>query len=158
MTDDEYIWTDPQRMGGVPCFRGMRVPVRSLFGHLESGYTVDYFVDQFPTVRREQVVELLEAVSKQTDERALAGAEGRRFCSTRTCRTTGDPGRAKKFPTANVGQSTLNCPARRVFARGPGVRRRQQAVDRVRGAAREVRRTETRRRGTKPLWAMRSCG
>ena len=76
MTYNEFIWTDPQRMGGVPCFRGTRVPVRSLFEHLESGYTVDYFIDQFPTVKREQVVGLLEAVSRQTDERALAGSKG----------------------------------------------------------------------------------
>lgn len=76
MSHDEIIWTDRQRMGGVPCFRGTRVPVRSLFEHLESGYTVDYFVDQFPTVKREQVAGLLKAVSRQTDERALAGAKG----------------------------------------------------------------------------------
>lgn len=76
MTLDKFIWTDPARVGGVPCFRGTRVPVRSLFEHLESGYTVDYFVDQFRTVKREQVVGLLEAISRQTEERALAGAKG----------------------------------------------------------------------------------
>lgn len=76
MTYDEYIWTDPDRMGDVPCFRGTRVAVRSLFEHLESGYTVDYFLNQFSTVKREQVVGLLRVVSQQTDERARAGAKG----------------------------------------------------------------------------------
>ena len=76
MTYDEIVWTDPERMGGTPCFRGTRVPIKSLFDHLESGYTVDYFVYQFPTVKREQAVALLEAVSQQAEERAIAGAKG----------------------------------------------------------------------------------
>jgi uncharacterized protein (DUF433 family) len=76
MTYDETVWTDPERMSGVPCFRGTRVPIKSLFDHLESGYTVDYFVYQFPTVKREQAVALLEAVSAQAEQRALAGAKG----------------------------------------------------------------------------------
>ena len=45
--------------GGTPCFAGTRVPVSSLFDHLEGGYTIDYFVNQFPSVRLEQVIALL---------------------------------------------------------------------------------------------------
>ena len=46
--------------GGTPSFAGTRVPVSSLFDHLEGGYTIDYFVSQFPSVRIEQVIALLE--------------------------------------------------------------------------------------------------
>jgi len=46
-------------MHGTPCFAGTRVPVKSLFDHLEGGYTIDYFLSQFPTVSREQVLAVL---------------------------------------------------------------------------------------------------
>ena len=46
--------------GGVPCFAGTRVPVSSLFDDLKRGYSIDEFVADFPTVRIEQVVEVLE--------------------------------------------------------------------------------------------------
>ena len=69
---DSIVVVDKQILGGVPCFAGTRVPVRSLFDHLEAGYTVDYFLAQFPTVRREQVLALLESASRRTDEDALA--------------------------------------------------------------------------------------
>lgn len=49
------VQSDPNILGGVPCFTGTRVPVESLFEHLRRGYTVDYFLSQFPTVSREQV-------------------------------------------------------------------------------------------------------
>lgn len=54
------IQVDPGVQGGTPCFRGTRVPVSSLFDHLEGGYTIDYFLSQFPRVGREQVIEVLE--------------------------------------------------------------------------------------------------
>jgi uncharacterized protein (DUF433 family) len=46
--------------GGVPCFTGTRVPVASLFDYLEGGYTIDYFLEQFPSVQRAQVISVLE--------------------------------------------------------------------------------------------------
>jgi uncharacterized protein (DUF433 family) len=46
--------------GGVPCFTGTRVPVSSLFDYVEGGYTIDYFLEQFPSVQREQVIAVLE--------------------------------------------------------------------------------------------------
>jgi len=52
--------------GGTPCFVGTRVPAAALFDHLESGYTVDYFLSQFPSVKREQVIALLEEAKRQT--------------------------------------------------------------------------------------------
>jgi uncharacterized protein (DUF433 family) len=47
-------------MQGTPCFPGTRVPVDSLFDHLEAGYSVDYFIAEFPSVKREQAVAVLE--------------------------------------------------------------------------------------------------
>jgi uncharacterized protein (DUF433 family) len=50
---------NPKVMHGTPCFAGTRVAVQTFFDHLEAGYTVDGFLEQFPTVRKEQVVRLL---------------------------------------------------------------------------------------------------
>jgi len=46
------IEVDPEIMSGTPVFRGTRVPVQSLFEHLESDFSVDEFIKLFPTVRR----------------------------------------------------------------------------------------------------------
>ena len=69
---DAIIVSNKQILGGVPCFAGTRVPAKSLFDHLEAGYTVDYFLAQFPTVQREQVIALLESASRHAHEEAVA--------------------------------------------------------------------------------------
>jgi uncharacterized protein (DUF433 family) len=51
---------DPEILGGTPVFNGTRVPIESLFDHLEEGVSLDEFLDDFPTVTREQAVEVLE--------------------------------------------------------------------------------------------------
>ena len=51
---------DPEVLSGTPVFRGTRVPVQSLFDYIESGDSLDRFLDQFPSVRRQQAVALLE--------------------------------------------------------------------------------------------------
>lgn len=66
----DVIRIDKEILGGTPCFAGTRVPVRSLFDHLKLGYTVDGFLDQFPTVTREQVEALLEESRDQVENRA----------------------------------------------------------------------------------------
>lgn len=53
----------PNIMHGAPCFAGTRVAVQSLFDHLEAGYTVDGFLAEFPTVKREHVIGLLDQLS-----------------------------------------------------------------------------------------------
>ncbi|RIV23737.1 DUF433 domain-containing protein [Fibrisoma montanum] len=58
------ITIDPDILGGIPVFTGTRVPVESLFDHLEAGVALDEFLDDFPSVRREQAVALLDAASK----------------------------------------------------------------------------------------------
>lgn len=53
------INSDPEILGGTPVFRGTRVPIESLFDHLEDGVSLDEFLDDFPTVKREQAIEVL---------------------------------------------------------------------------------------------------
>ena len=54
------IKIDPEIMGGTPCFAGTRVPVKTLFDLLEKGRSIDYFIEHFPSVEREQAVAVLE--------------------------------------------------------------------------------------------------
>jgi len=51
---------NPNILGGTPVFAGTRVPVESLFDYLKHDRTVDYFLEQFPTVKRKQIEELLD--------------------------------------------------------------------------------------------------
>ena len=60
----EIVHSDPEIMSGTPVFVGTRVPVQSLFDYLEGGETLDEFLDQFPTVRREQALAALEIARK----------------------------------------------------------------------------------------------
>jgi uncharacterized protein (DUF433 family) len=48
----EFVESHPEIQGGVPVFRGTRVPLRALFDHLEAGESLDDFLDGFRTVRR----------------------------------------------------------------------------------------------------------
>ena len=57
---EPIVTTNANVMHGTPCFAGTRVAVQTFFDHLEAGYTVDGFLEQFPTVRKEQVIRLLE--------------------------------------------------------------------------------------------------
>ncbi len=61
---------DPEVLGGTPVFRGTRVPVRTLIEYLEGGQTVDEFVDDFPSVRRDQVVAILNEFAEQRGPKA----------------------------------------------------------------------------------------
>ena len=60
------VSSDPDVQGGAPVFRGTRVPVRSLFDHIEAGDSIDDFLDGFRTVTREQVIALLELCRADT--------------------------------------------------------------------------------------------
>jgi uncharacterized protein (DUF433 family) len=57
------IQSDSEILSGTPCFSGTRVPVATLMDYLKAGDRVDDFLDDFPTVRREQVVAVLEIAS-----------------------------------------------------------------------------------------------
>lgn len=51
----DVVSVNPNVLGGTPVFAGTRVPVESLFDYVKCGRTVDYFLEQFPTVSRDQV-------------------------------------------------------------------------------------------------------
>ena len=53
-------------LGGAPVFVGTRVPIRILKEHLEAGDSLEDFLDQFPSVRREQAVQLMVETSERT--------------------------------------------------------------------------------------------
>jgi uncharacterized protein (DUF433 family) len=54
------ITVDPEIMSGTPVFRGTRVPVSAMLDNLTAGLTLDDFLDNFPTVTREQAVQILD--------------------------------------------------------------------------------------------------
>jgi len=58
------IYSDPQVMGGTPVFVGTRVPFQTLIDYIEGGDTLDEFLDDFPTVTREQVIEAMAGDSQ----------------------------------------------------------------------------------------------
>lgn len=60
-----FISIDSEILGGTPVFQGTRVPIQSLFDHLQEGDSLDIFLDDFPSVHREQAVGVLE-LSKQS--------------------------------------------------------------------------------------------
>jgi len=55
---------DSEILGGQPVFTGTRVPVETLFDHLEAGVSLDEFLEDFPTVSKEQAISLLDIASK----------------------------------------------------------------------------------------------
>lgn len=59
-SSNSAISRDPEVLGGVPVFRGTRVPFQALLDYLEGGQTIDEFVSDFPTVTREAAVGALE--------------------------------------------------------------------------------------------------
>ncbi len=63
-TIKEIINIDADILGGQPVFTGTRVPVESLFMHLEKGISLDEFLDDFPSVTRRQAIALLEIAEK----------------------------------------------------------------------------------------------
>ena len=55
----------PEIFSGIPVFIGTRVPVHSLFNYLEGGDTLEEFLHQFPSVKREQAIAVLDAAYEQ---------------------------------------------------------------------------------------------
>ena len=55
-----FIHRDPEILGGTPCFRGTRVPFRNLLDYIETGETLDEFLEDFPSVTREMAIGALE--------------------------------------------------------------------------------------------------
>ena len=62
---DGVIHSDREILGGAAVFVGTRVPVQSLLDHLQAGDSIDEFLEGFPSVRREQVIAVLEEFRKE---------------------------------------------------------------------------------------------
>ena len=60
MTTNELILCSDEVLGGTPVFNGTRVPVKNLIDYLEAGDSIDEFLEDFPSVSREQAVQFLE--------------------------------------------------------------------------------------------------
>ena len=60
----DYINIDKEILGGNPVFKGTRVPVESLFLHLEKGVSLDEFLQDFPSVSKDQAIAVIEIASK----------------------------------------------------------------------------------------------
>ncbi len=56
----KVINIDKEILGGTPVFNGTRVPIKNLFDYLETGETIDEFMEDFPSIKREQIIKLLE--------------------------------------------------------------------------------------------------
>ena len=60
MAAARVIHSDPEILGGTPVFAGTRVPVQAFIDYLEGGHPLDEFLDDFPSVSREQALAALE--------------------------------------------------------------------------------------------------
>jgi uncharacterized protein (DUF433 family) len=67
MKISDIVTVDREIQSGTPVFKGTRVPIQSLFWHLEEGVTIDEFLEDFPSVTREQVIDLLELTNKMVN-------------------------------------------------------------------------------------------
>jgi uncharacterized protein (DUF433 family) len=62
--NDHLVTINPEILGGTPVFTGTRVPVKFFFDYIESGETLDEFLFNFPTVKKDQALQLLEIAKK----------------------------------------------------------------------------------------------
>ncbi len=72
MTTTRIVHSDPEILGGTPVFVGTRVPVKTLYDYLEAGDALDEFLNDFPSVTRDQAVAALELGREMTEARASA--------------------------------------------------------------------------------------
>jgi uncharacterized protein (DUF433 family) len=68
----ELITIDVEILGGQPVFKGSRVPIETLFDHLEAGISLDEFLDDFPSVTKEQAIAVLEIANKLLTSKNVA--------------------------------------------------------------------------------------
>lgn len=62
---DKIIERRKDILGGTPVFKGTRVPVSTFFEYLEAGHSLSEFLEDFPTVKKEQAVQVLESCKDQ---------------------------------------------------------------------------------------------
>jgi uncharacterized protein (DUF433 family) len=64
MDPKRIVHSDPEIVSGTPVFVGTRVPARALVDYLEGGETLDEFLDDFPSVSREQAIAFIEEAAR----------------------------------------------------------------------------------------------
>jgi uncharacterized protein (DUF433 family) len=69
---DLPISINPEVLGGTPVFAGTRVPVNTLFEYIEDNYSLEEFLDEFPSVTRQVAITILISAERFTLERAAA--------------------------------------------------------------------------------------
>jgi uncharacterized protein (DUF433 family) len=72
MTVADVVSSDPDVQGGATVFTGTRVPLKNLIDYLEAGDSIEQFLDDFPSVSREQAIAALELAKEALV--TLAGA------------------------------------------------------------------------------------
>jgi uncharacterized protein (DUF433 family) len=72
MTAESLISSDPKILNGTPVFRGTRVPVRTLFEYLADGLSLEYFLETFPSVTREQAAGVLRLGQERIEREIVA--------------------------------------------------------------------------------------
>ena len=65
MNANNFIEVDPEKMSGTPVFTGTRVPIDHLFEYLKAGDSLNIFLTDFPTVKREQALGVLELMRER---------------------------------------------------------------------------------------------
>jgi uncharacterized protein (DUF433 family) len=71
MRQSTVVRRDPEILGGTPVFAGTRVPAQTLLDYLETNHTLDEFLDDFPTVERDQATDFLQELGQLVDDLAL---------------------------------------------------------------------------------------
>lgn len=61
IVDKQIITVSPEILGGTPVFTGTRVPVQTFLEYIKAGESIDSFLEGFPSVKREQLIALLDA-------------------------------------------------------------------------------------------------
>ncbi len=75
LTEWDVISCDPDVVGGVPVFRGTRVPAVALFDYLLDGGSIDEFYEEFPTVTREHVLGVLQSAHDHVSQAVFPSRE-----------------------------------------------------------------------------------
>ena len=65
MIKDSLIVSDPEILGGIPVFAGTRVPVKNLMDYLKANHPLNDFLDDFPTVKRQQALAVLDTLQER---------------------------------------------------------------------------------------------
>jgi uncharacterized protein (DUF433 family) len=72
MTAESLITCDREILGGTPVFKDTRVPVRTLFDYLSDGLSLEYFLETFPSVNREQATGVLRLGQERIEHEVVA--------------------------------------------------------------------------------------